>query len=295
MTASNEFYERAAETFQAAQAFVIGASNGLSISEGFNIFADDEWFRDHFGDFRERHGLRSVMQAASYPYATDEERWGFWSRLAFLKSYDEPATSAMLALRSIVDKRPCFIVTTNGEGHFQQAGFSESSVFEMEWSLRKMRCSSGCSPDLVCSENSVRAMVAAESNGRVPEEYHPRCQYCGGPMQINAGQDSSFFSSSTWQEKYSRYRDFLTRHSFDNVAVVALGLGTKNSLVSAALELALQVVSSAHVVSINIGEFESTARSNGLIIKDDLTHALNEIAGRVSEYDGLCAEKPSRK
>ena len=32
------------KAIQKADALLIGASNGLSISEGYNIFADDHWF-----------------------------------------------------------------------------------------------------------------------------------------------------------------------------------------------------------------------------------------------------------
>ena len=33
------------KAIQEADALLIGASNGLSISEGYNIFADDHWFQ----------------------------------------------------------------------------------------------------------------------------------------------------------------------------------------------------------------------------------------------------------
>ena len=42
------------KAIQEADALLIGASNGLSISEGYNIFADDHWFQKDFGDFRSR-------------------------------------------------------------------------------------------------------------------------------------------------------------------------------------------------------------------------------------------------
>ena len=38
------------KAIQESDALLIGASNGLSISEGYNIFADDHWFQKNFGD-----------------------------------------------------------------------------------------------------------------------------------------------------------------------------------------------------------------------------------------------------
>ena len=46
-----EQYEQIAEKIKEANGILIGASNGLSIAEGYNIFANDERFRSHFSDF----------------------------------------------------------------------------------------------------------------------------------------------------------------------------------------------------------------------------------------------------
>ena len=46
---------------------MIGASNGLSIAEGYNIFADDAWFQKNMGDFREKYGLRCILHGFSVP------------------------------------------------------------------------------------------------------------------------------------------------------------------------------------------------------------------------------------
>ena len=53
---------KAKEAIAGADAVIIGASNGLSIAEGYNIFADNEMFRRQFGKFRDRYGIRSVLQ-----------------------------------------------------------------------------------------------------------------------------------------------------------------------------------------------------------------------------------------
>lgn len=52
----------AGAAIRGADALVISASNGLSIAEGFNIFASDEWFRTNFGDFQRCFGFRSVLE-----------------------------------------------------------------------------------------------------------------------------------------------------------------------------------------------------------------------------------------
>ena len=51
-----KIYERIAAEIRTADAIIIGASNGLSITEGFHLFADNLWFQTNFGDFRARYG-----------------------------------------------------------------------------------------------------------------------------------------------------------------------------------------------------------------------------------------------
>ena len=41
-----------AEKIREADAILIGASNGLSITEGLHLFADNAAFEDLFGDFK---------------------------------------------------------------------------------------------------------------------------------------------------------------------------------------------------------------------------------------------------
>ena len=63
-----EKFKNIYNAIQEADALLIGASNGLSISEGYNIFADDLWFQENFGDFRGRYGIRNILQGLFFPY-----------------------------------------------------------------------------------------------------------------------------------------------------------------------------------------------------------------------------------
>ena len=44
--------QQAAQAIVRADALLIGASNGLSIAEGYHVFANNEMFRCQFGDFQ---------------------------------------------------------------------------------------------------------------------------------------------------------------------------------------------------------------------------------------------------
>lgn len=115
-----------------ADAILIGASNGLSIAEGYHIFANNEMFRRQFGDFQQRYGIMNVVQGCFYPYPAEADRKEFYSRLAQYWIADYTPSRVMKDLRAIVGRKPYFIVTSNGDTHLELSGFQEGRVFEIE-------------------------------------------------------------------------------------------------------------------------------------------------------------------
>lgn len=124
--------DKAREAVANADALIIGASNGLSIAEGYNIFADNEMFRSQFGDFLDRYGIRSVLQGCFFDYPTADEHKKWNERLIKYWITDYQPSDVMKNLRSIVGDKPYFIVTTNADTHLELSGFDANRVWEME-------------------------------------------------------------------------------------------------------------------------------------------------------------------
>lgn len=124
--------ETAKNLIAGADALLIGASNGLSIAEGYNIFADNEMFRRDFGEFRSRFGIRSVLDGLFFRYPTPDERHAFLSKLVKDWVTDYRPSEVMKNLLAIVGGKDYFIVTTNGDTHLEESGFDPDKVFELE-------------------------------------------------------------------------------------------------------------------------------------------------------------------
>ena len=75
-----------AEKFREADAILIGASNGLSITEGLHLFADNAAFDELFGDFKQKYGLRCILQGMMAGWPSEEERWAFWAHPSLLRA-----------------------------------------------------------------------------------------------------------------------------------------------------------------------------------------------------------------
>lgn len=130
--------KKAKETLKNADAILIGASNGLSISEGYNIFADDESFNDIFGDLKRKYGLRSVLDGCFHRYPTEGARREFSDRLVKTWVEDYTPSQVMKDLRAIVGDKPYFILTTNADEHLEAAGFAPDKVWEIEGTFRQL-------------------------------------------------------------------------------------------------------------------------------------------------------------
>ena len=124
--------EKARKALADADAILIGASNGLSISEGYNIFADNEMFRRQFGDMAQRYGFNSVLQGVFCNFPTREAHDEFHNRLVKDWVTDYQPSQVMKDLRKIVGDKPYFIITTNCDMHLEKAGFAEDRVWELE-------------------------------------------------------------------------------------------------------------------------------------------------------------------
>ena len=81
-------YKEIAAKLKEADAILIGASNGFSISEGLHIFADNQAFEEVFGDFKRAYGIRNILSGLFADWPSEEVKWAFLSRL--IRLYGQP-------------------------------------------------------------------------------------------------------------------------------------------------------------------------------------------------------------
>lgn len=128
----NTLITRAARAIEQADALLIGASNGLSIAEGYHIFANNEMFRRQFGDFQQKYGIRCVLEGCYYDYPDANDRREFLRRLLQYWVDDYRPTAVMQDLRALMADKDYFVLTTNADTHLELSGFSPDRVFEIE-------------------------------------------------------------------------------------------------------------------------------------------------------------------
>ena len=90
-----------------ADAIVIGAGAGLSISAGFPYTG--ERFEKYFSDFIERYGFRDMYSGGFYPFETLEEHWAYWSRYIYINRYIDAPKPVYNDLLRLAENKDYFV------------------------------------------------------------------------------------------------------------------------------------------------------------------------------------------
>ena len=270
-------FNEIAEKIKEADGILIGASNGLSITEGLHLFADNEAFENLFGDLKRKYGLQCILHGMGARWPSEEEKWGFWSRLIhhYCGKYKE--SPVMADLKRIVGEKDYFIVTSNGECHFDMCVFAQEKIYEIEGNWLTMQCASRCHDTVYPSFELTEKMAAAERDGRIPSDMVPRCPVCGGPMQIHMEGDRNFIPVTSAE---SRMETFLQKYHGKKLVILELGIGWRNQLIKAPLMRLAAREPEAAYITVNLGEIyipdEIQEKSYGL--DGDLAAILRDLS-----------------
>ena len=212
-----------AEKIKSADAVIIGAGAGLSVSAGFSY--SGERFYKYFSDFQEKYGFSDMYYGGFYPYETLEEYWAYWSRYIYINRYtDAPKTVYSDLLRLVCDK-DYFVITTNVDHQFQGAVFDKKRLFYTQGDYGLFQCSKPCCAKTYDNESSVKEMLKRQRDMKIPTDLIPKCPVCGAPMTMNLRADDTFVQDEGWYAASERYSDFLRRHKNLKVLYLELGVG----------------------------------------------------------------------
>lgn len=244
-------YELIAQRLKDADAILITASNGLSITEGLNLFANNEKFNNLFGDFKKKYGFRNILDGCFYRYGNQEEKWAWWSRLINSYNSDYTGSPVMSSIKSITNNKPYFILTSNGEAHFESAGFSSDCIYEIEGSWEHIQCSSACHGTLYPAKDMIADMAKKENDGKIPSELVPYCPKCNAPMNVHIATDNNFIPNKQQQK---RFNEFINKYHNKRLVVLELGIGAGNRMIKAPIMGLVQAEPNAFYITFNKGE-----------------------------------------
>ena len=166
-----------------------------------------------------------------YPFGSLEEYWAYWSRYIFINRYQPAPQSTYQNLLHLVQDKDYFVLTTNVDHQFQQAGFDKKRLFYTQGDYGLFQCSVPCHQETYDNRSIILQMVHEQKNMRVPRELVPYCPICGKPMTMNLRCDNTFVQDAGWYAARSRYKDFIRRHKHLHVLFLELGVGQNTPVI----------------------------------------------------------------
>ena len=172
-----DLYARAARLIDDSDAIVICAGAGMGVDSGLPDFRGTGGFWKAYPALG-RARIRFEEIASPAAFHTDPElAWGFYGHRLNLYRATVPHEGFRL-LRELAGSMPRggFVYTSNVDGQFQRAGFTEREVAECHGSIHHLQCLARCT-DAIWNAADLTPEVDAETC-RLTSSL-PRCPNCG--------------------------------------------------------------------------------------------------------------------
>jgi NAD-dependent SIR2 family protein deacetylase len=134
-------FQTAAAAIRTAEALVITAGAGMGVDSGLPDFRGNEGFWNAYPPYRQL-GLSFIETANPAHFQRDPAfAWGFYGHRTNLYRSTVPNPGFTL-LRNWMKRFQlnAFIFTSNVDGQFQKAGFSDEEILEVHGSIHYLQC-----------------------------------------------------------------------------------------------------------------------------------------------------------
>ena len=183
-----------------------------------------------------------------YPFPDRETFWAWWSRHIYFNRYIDPPKPVYRQLLELVKDKDYFVITTNVDHQFQNAGFDKQRLFYTQGDYGLFQCVKPSKPKTYDNREMVESMLEAQGfvrgengifqlpdsgklNMRIPTELIPVCPDDGSEVTLNLRSDDTFVEDEGWHRASARYADFLRRHDGLRVLYLELGVGSNTPVI----------------------------------------------------------------
>lgn len=279
-----EQIRRAAKMLAEADAVLIGAGAGLSTAAGLSY--GGKRFTDNFGEFIEKYGtvyMQDMYSAGFYPFPTEEAKWGYWSKHAWMNRIEPGALPLYRAVYDLVKEKPHFVLTTNVDHQFWKAGFSDADIFATQGDYGEIQCEKGCHSNVYDAIEIFTQMNQARKDCVIPSYMVPKCPVCGGPMAMHLRCDQYFAEDDHWHEAAGRYAAFLKKYDRKKVALLELGVGFNTpTIIRFPFEQQMRSHKNWYLIRMNMKEafVPESFGARAVSIGEDIAKSVENIAGK---------------
>lgn len=239
---------------QQADAILITAGAGMGVDSGLPDFRGDKGFWKAYPPLQEK-GLHFYEIAVPHWFQSNPSlAWAFYGHRLDLYKKISPHDGFIL-LRELVKKKQdnYFIYTSNVDGHFQKAGFSEEKIIEVHGSIHHFQCSKNCTPTIwSAGDTHVEVDMATFTTQTIP-----LCPYCNAVARPNIMMFDDFhWNNRRYYQQQNFYRQWLAENKNSNILVIEIGAGMTIPTVRWESEKIVKQFNISNLIRINPYEYE---------------------------------------
>ncbi|MBL3530016.1 hypothetical protein JMJ99_01450 [Companilactobacillus zhachilii] len=265
---------QAKQILNSAPHVLVTASNGFSIGEGINIFQNNDAFQKVLGDLIPKYHFNSILSALSYPYDNLLDAWQVWARLTnyFVGNYH--ISPQMQSLKQLLKNKDYLIATSNGEYHFNLAGFNDESVLATEGDWGTVQCfGSHDNRQEIKSLPIAEKILAADKENQLTFDSLPKCETCGNILLPHLPFNAKYLKPVQSQEKFSAFLNS-TISMHNPLTVLELGVGQNHPNLRKPIFDMLALAPQANYIIIN---------RDHIVIPDSIKKQTIEFSGNIED------------
>lgn len=249
-------FNKAADLIAQADALVICAGAGMGVDSGLPDFRGNEGFWHAYPALaRAQLDFADVANPRAFEKDT-ALAWGFYGHRLDLYRHTVPHNGFNILRKwSETLAQEAWVFTSNIDGQFQKAGFSEAHIHECHGSIHYLQCLTDCGSGIWSASDFIPEV---DEQNCLLLNAAPRCQQCGSIARPNI----LMFGDWRWlhermQEQRRREKAWFQRFAKKSgtLLVIELGAGTSIPTVRHFSER-VSVEFDARIIRINTREFQ---------------------------------------
>lgn len=216
-------YKQIAQIIKNADAIVISAGAGMGVDSGLPDFRGPQGFWREYPAIEDL-GIR--FEEMANPFWFEKEptlAWAFYGHRLKLYRETKPHKGFDMLLEIAKEKKNgYFVLTSNVDGHFPKAGFSDDKIYEIHGSIHHLQCTKPCCTDIWQAKN---LEIQINEKFRAISKL-PVCPKCGRIARPNILMFGDFYWVSMRSDKQSdRFYNWISTVKNSKIVVIEIGAG----------------------------------------------------------------------
>ena len=216
-------YKRIKNILSDAKYILITAGAGMGVDSGLPDFRGADGFWRAYPIAKKLN--LNFQELANPRWFEDNPKlaWAFYGHRLHLYRDTKPHEGYEKLLNFAKSKDDYFVVTSNVDGHFLKAGFSEDKIDEIHGSIHYMQCIKPCSSDIWSADNIDIKVDLETFEAKEPLPYCKKCKAVARPNILMFGDWNWLEHREAKQRK--RFANFLKNVGSKKMVILEFGAG----------------------------------------------------------------------